>query len=112
MAPDARACEHPPIMSSERVPEARSKGRNADFPMLIGGELLHSEEQYDVIDPSTGQAFAKAPHASPEQVDLAVTSAKRAFSKWQATPMVDRQALLSRVHDEIHEHAEQLAELL
>lgn len=41
------------------------------------GQSAGAVELFDVINPVTGSAFARAPEASREQLDLAVAAARR-----------------------------------
>lgn len=64
------------------------------FQQLIDGKLEDSPKSFDVIDPSTGEPFARAPNASREQLDRAVAAARRAQREWAArTPQARREAL-------------------
>jgi len=48
-----------------------------DFANLIDGEMLSGKEWFDVVNPATGKAFARAPLLSRAQLDRAVTAAPR-----------------------------------
>jgi phenylacetaldehyde dehydrogenase len=69
------------------------------------GQLL------DVFNPATGEVIARIPDASPEVVDRAVASARRAFDSWRHTRPADRERILSRLADLIEQHGDELAEL-
>ena len=49
--------------------------------MLIGGEwrTAAAEEQLEVVNPATEDVVDSVPAGKPEDVDLAVATAKRAF---------------------------------
>jgi aldehyde dehydrogenase (NAD+) len=64
-----------------------------------------------VLNPHDCSLIADVAEARPEDVDLAVTAARRAFSNWSATPAADRGRLLLRLADAIEEHATELASL-
>jgi aldehyde dehydrogenase (NAD+) len=51
--------------------------------MLIDGELVAaaSGATYDSIDPSTGEVALRAPDAGAEDVERAITAARRAFDE-------------------------------
>ncbi|GAA4976346.1 gamma-aminobutyraldehyde dehydrogenase [Kineococcus glutinatus] len=60
----------------------------------------------EVVDPSTGRAFATAPVSGAADVDAAYTAAGRAFESWgQATP-AERQRALLKLADLLEERAE------
>jgi len=62
-----------------------------------------------VINPATGEAFARLPHATPQDLDDAVNAAADAFQVWRHTPAIERSALLRRVALLIRERAPQIA---
>jgi succinate-semialdehyde dehydrogenase/glutarate-semialdehyde dehydrogenase len=79
--------------------------------MLIGGEWRQASahEQLDVVNPATEETVDSVPAGSPEDVELAVATAKRAFAEWSRTDIEKRAAILARAADLIHEHAKDLA---
>jgi acyl-CoA reductase-like NAD-dependent aldehyde dehydrogenase len=79
--------------------------------MLIGGEWREAtaHEQIEVVNPATEEVVDTVPAASPEDVELAVATAKRAFSEWSRTDVERRAAILTRAAELIHEHAGELA---
>ena len=50
-----------------------------EYSMYIGGEFVTANHTFDVINPATGEAFAKCPAGSAEHVDLAVKAARAAI---------------------------------
>jgi betaine-aldehyde dehydrogenase len=60
-----------------------------------------------IVDPTTGQAYATAPVSGPADVDAAMQAAARAFETWgEATP-AERQRALLRVADAIDDRADE-----
>ena len=82
------------------------------FKMLVDGQLVASDETYDVFNPSTGAPFAKAPHAHEEVAVQAVNAAAIAFRTWQSTAVSDRKSAMQSVLDVLTANADELAELL
>ena len=82
--------------------------------MLIGGEWRQAaaHEQIEVVNPATEDVVASVPAGSPEDVELAVATAQRAFGEWSRTDVEKRAAILARAADLIHENAKQLAATL
>ena len=82
--------------------------------MLIGGEwrAAVAEEQLEVVNPATEETVDRVPAGTPEDVDLAVATAKRAFADWSRTDVEKRAAILARAADLIHDHARDLAATL
>ncbi len=79
--------------------------------MLIGGEWREASahEQLEVVNPATEEIVDTVPAGSPEDVELAVATAKRAFPEWSRTDVEKRAAILAKAADLIHEHAKDLA---
>lgn len=82
-----------------------------DYSMTIGGKAAQSERTLDVFNPSTGEAFAKAPDCSRKQLDEAIQAASEAFDGWRNTPIERRAEMLVRAGECIEQNAEQLARL-
>jgi acyl-CoA reductase-like NAD-dependent aldehyde dehydrogenase len=82
--------------------------------MLIGGEwrAAVAEEQLEVVNPATEETVDRVPAGTPEDVDLAVATAKRAFAEWSRTDVEKRAAILAMAADLISEHARDLAATL
>lgn len=80
--------------------------------MLIDGAIVPGEAFIQVVDPATGEPFARAPDATRAQLDRAVAAAARAFSGWSETPVVERRATVHRIAARLREHADEIGALL
>ena len=82
--------------------------------MLIGGEWREAaaHEEIEVVNPATEAVVDSVPASSPEDVELAVATAKRAFPEWSRTDVEKRAGILAKAADLIHEHAKELAATL
>ncbi len=82
--------------------------------MLIGGEWRHAtaHEELEVVNPATEDRVDSVPAGAPEDVELAVATAKRAFADWSRSDVEQRAAILAKAADLIHEHAQELAATL
>ena len=82
--------------------------------MLIGGEWRQAaaHEELEVVNPATEETVDSVPAGSPEDVELAVATAKRAFAEWSKTDVEKRAAILTKAADLIQENAKQLAATL
>ena len=82
--------------------------------MLIGGEWRQAaaHEEIEVVNPATEDVVDSVPSSAPEDVELAVATAKRAFGEWSRTDVEKRAAILSKAADLIHDHAKELAATL
>jgi len=78
--------------------------------MQIGSERRAGTSGFDTIDPYTGEAWARAPESTREDVNDAVSAARSAFEgQWGAMPGSGRGRLLRRLGEVIAEHADDLA---
>ena len=84
-------------------------------PFLIGGEWVApaGRGRFDVLDPATGDPFARAVQAAPEDVDAAVAAAAAAHAdgRWRGLAPEERSRALTRVAELIEERLEELAVL-
>lgn len=79
--------------------------------LFIGGEFVDAAngETFDVIDPATGKAFARAAKGEREDIDRAVKAARAAFDGWAATPPAQRARLMLKLADAIEAEGERIA---
>ncbi|MDQ8030480.1 MAG: aldehyde dehydrogenase family protein, partial [Bordetella sp.] len=47
-----------------------------------------------VLDPSTGRTLAQLPHASSQDIEAALASARRGFEVWRETPAIERSRIM------------------
>ena len=73
--------------------------------MLIGGEWRQAaaHEELEVVNPATEEVVDSVPAGSPEDVELAVATAKRAFAEWSKTDVEKRAAILTKAADLIRD---------
>ncbi len=83
-------------------------------PLLIDGKLVQSQssEWRDVINPATQEVVAKVPFATPEEVNAAIESSKRAYQTWRNTSQATRQRVMLKLQQLVREHTSELAELI
>ncbi|KRA32462.1 MULTISPECIES: aminobutyraldehyde dehydrogenase [unclassified Nocardioides] len=76
---------------------------------LINGELVDaaSGATYDVVNPSTGAAYATAPASNAEDVDRAMRAADAAFETWGDTTPRERQEALLRMAQALEDRADE-----
>src|SRR5690606_30617677 len=80
--------------------------------LIVDGKPLPTSGGFDVIDPATGQPFARAPLANRENLDRAVAAARRAFPQWAATPIEERARAVERIADAVEAERDSLGALL
>src|SRR3954451_11326841 len=82
--------------------------------MLIGGEwrAATSSQEIEVVNPATEDVVDSVPAGTPEDLELAVATAKRAFPEWAATDTEKRAHVLAKAADLIEEHAADVAAVL
>ncbi|MDQ0374320.1 gamma-aminobutyraldehyde dehydrogenase [Cellulomonas humilata] len=86
--------------------------QTAETPLLrnvIGGVERPAADgrTTSVIDPSTGQEYARAPLSGAEDVDAAYGAASEAFTTWGRTTPAERQLALLRLADAIEQRADE-----
>jgi aldehyde dehydrogenase (NAD+) len=87
----------------------------ADYRLFIGGEFVDAAngETFETFDPSTGAAVATVGLAGAEDVDRAVTAARRAADEgpWPSMKPRERSAIMLRVLERMLDAQSDLAEL-
>jgi betaine-aldehyde dehydrogenase len=80
---------------------------------FIHGESVAAADgrTMDLIDPSTGEAYASAPISTDPDVDAAFQDSARAFESWSETTPSERQRALLRIADAIEARADELVEI-
>lgn len=80
---------------------------------VINGEKIEAEkgETTKSINPANGQVWAEIPASSSTDVDVAVKTAKEAFSVWSSLHARVRGDYLRKIGDMLDEHGDELLEL-
>ncbi|MEV0669936.1 aldehyde dehydrogenase family protein [Mycobacterium sp. NPDC050441] len=76
---------------------------------FIDGASVPSAQQYDNIDPATGRSIGAVARGGADEIDRAVTAARRAFAGWRKTAPAQRSEALGAIADVIDGHRERLA---
>ena len=78
---------------------------------FIGGNFIGplSGKFIDNINPATGAVYGQIPDSNEKDIEVAVTSARKAFEAWSVTPAEKRFSILNKVADLIDENSEALA---
>ena len=77
---------------------------------FVNGKKLSatSDKVQDLINPSTGEVFAKAPVSNAADVDKAMKAAASAFEIWKETTPGERQKAINKIADAIEDRSEEL----
>ena len=67
-----------------------------------------SDKVQDLINPATGQVFAKAPVSNASDVDKAMEAAASAFEVWKESTPGERQKAINKIADAIENRSEEL----
>ncbi|HLZ60922.1 MAG TPA: gamma-aminobutyraldehyde dehydrogenase [Ktedonosporobacter sp.] len=86
-----------------------------EYKLLINGELVNSStgKTIDDISPATGEAIARVPESTLDDMNRAVAAARTAFDdgRWSGLTHGARSALLEKLAMLIEEHTNELATL-
>jgi betaine-aldehyde dehydrogenase len=80
------------------------------FSNIVNGVAVPAVDgaTYDVIDPTTGEAYAQAPMSGAADVDLAYGAASAAFESWRNTTPQDRASALLKIAEAVEARADEL----
>lgn len=80
--------------------------------LFIDGQSRRTAEGYDLIDPTSGQPFARAARAGAGDVDAAVAAARAALSgPWAAMRPHEREGAMLRLADLLERHGTAISEI-
>ncbi|MGH8258220.1 MAG: aldehyde dehydrogenase family protein [Steroidobacteraceae bacterium] len=100
-------------MTAQRAEETMpGVGVRTDFAHLIDGERVTAGASLDVINPATAAVFARCPSAGPQELDRAVSAARRASVEWRARTFAERRDAIRRMAQVLRDNQAELAELL
>lgn len=77
----------------------------------INGELVAPTENnwLNNIEPATGKVYSQIPASTSQDIDLATSAAKEAFTTWKNTPAAERSKVLAKIAALIEEKLPELA---
>jgi acyl-CoA reductase-like NAD-dependent aldehyde dehydrogenase len=82
------------------------------FTMMIDGQKITSEKTFEVINPALGLPFAKCAEGSPESVDMAVKSARKAFPEWSQSSQQSRIEKMLEIASLLEQNMPELMQLI
>ncbi|WP_233838469.1 NAD-dependent succinate-semialdehyde dehydrogenase [Paraburkholderia sp. ZP32-5] len=82
--------------------------------LYIHGEWISagSRDTATVVNPSTGNVLGHVPHATQEDLALALRASERAFRVWRDTPPYERARILKKAAELIRERSAHIERLL
>ncbi|MET0628205.1 MAG: NAD-dependent succinate-semialdehyde dehydrogenase [Acidimicrobiia bacterium] len=84
-----------------------------ELTLLVDGQhISEGRSTAPVVNPATGTTLGHLPHASADDLHVAIAAASRAFGPWAATPPVARSAILRKTAEIIRTDGEVLADLI
>jgi len=83
-----------------------------NYALTINGQRVFSSDTAQAINPATEAPICDYPLATREHLEQAVSAAKKAFPAWAATPITERQQMVSQLGDLIEANQEAFINLL
>jgi succinate-semialdehyde dehydrogenase/glutarate-semialdehyde dehydrogenase len=82
------------------------------YPLYLNGEFVASEPAWDVINPATGEAFARISTVDRRRVAQAISDAHAAFPGWRQLTAKARGEYLRRIASEVERRKDEIARLI
>ena len=85
-----------------------------EYKMYINGEWVNSssEKKIETLNPETNEVWANVPEANEQDVDLAVSSAQKAFdNSWSNLHPRERAKYLRLIANELRNNCENLGKI-
>src|SRR6478672_3641952 len=85
-----------------------------DLALYIGGTWRSGDGRKDeeVLNPASGKALARLPHATTDDLDEALDAAVSGLALWRATPASDRAKVLRKAAGLVRERADSIAQIM
>src|ERR1700733_9186 len=77
--------------------------------VYLGGEWVATDDVMEIVNPATGEAFARVCRVSRDQVRTALETAQAALPKWRSLTAKERGIFLNKVADELHRRQDEVA---
>ncbi|HEX7009064.1 MAG TPA: aldehyde dehydrogenase family protein, partial [Phycisphaeraceae bacterium] len=78
-------------------------------PLYLNGRWVDAGPPVEVIDPATGEPFARVATLGRPAVRQALEDAQRAWFEWRRLTAKERGRYLHRIADELERHAQEIA---
>ncbi len=88
------------------------RGHHFTNKPIIDGQDVTTEQTFEAVSPSTGQPIGVVYKSGIEEIEAAVSAARKAYLNWGQRPVKDRERYLLKLLNVVHEMAEPLATLI
>ena len=85
--------------------------RNGEFGLYVGGRMTAVGDTFETRNPADGTVLANMTQATPDDVDAAVSAARKAHRKWAALPGHERAKYLYALARLVQKHSRLFAVL-
>ena len=70
---------------------------------LINGDWVHADNRksFNVLNPATGEIIGSVPASGYDETQKAIGAAAAAFPSYSTKPLLERVALLWKLHDDL-----------
>jgi len=82
------------------------------YPVYLKGELKITDTSYEVVNPASGEVFARMSSVERPMVAQAIRDAHAAFSQWRQFTGKGRGELLDAIARELHRRRDEIARLI
>ncbi len=82
------------------------------YPLYLNGEFVTSTPAWDVVNPASGEPFARISTIDRQRVAQALTDAHAAFAGWRQLTAKARGEFLRRIAAEVERRRDELAHLI
>ncbi|MGF7190842.1 lactaldehyde dehydrogenase/glycolaldehyde dehydrogenase [Robbsia andropogonis] len=82
------------------------------YQHFIDGEFVESPTCFDVMNPATGALLSYAPTASADQIDRAISAARKAQRGWAKKTAIERAGYLRRIAVALRKDVYRLADVI
>jgi succinate-semialdehyde dehydrogenase/glutarate-semialdehyde dehydrogenase len=108
-----KALADTPHLSSRRLDTLAERVRRAEPDESTGvADAADERDAIDVVAPATTERIGSVPACDGDDVADAVERARAAQLEWAETPATERAAVIDRFGDLVHEHREELLDIL
>jgi succinate-semialdehyde dehydrogenase / glutarate-semialdehyde dehydrogenase len=77
--------------------------------VYLGGEWVATGDVMEIVNPATGEVFARVCRVSRDQVRTALETAEGALAQWRSLSAKERGIFLNKVADELHRRRDEIA---